>query len=326
MELCPAPTAASVELQGTSPAEALAKGQRVQGLCLTSVAVPEAQGEKVAVTSQQQIRIQGEKVEEVFIVPPQQSARVEEAVFPPQQRSVHLGDSTIDMSSQQPDEGMEKEAVGSSPQWQLHSLEMEESSLLPQRLAGVEDVECPAEVLATGQSATNLCPAPATTVEFQGAGAVGPSLQRQADVVKLLLPAESLATGQSVAGLCLPPTVSLQLQEAGVIGPSAQQQTKPRNVKNHAAEALAAGQRVNDLCPHQLMIIIPFSQEWRSCGQTICPPRRDHPTHRRKMVAQAFIHHSPQHLPAPSCRKYGLRWSHQDSSIIYSISRRFEKS
>ncbi|PIO33533.1 hypothetical protein AB205_0058830, partial [Aquarana catesbeiana] len=170
--LCPAPTAVSVELQETSPVEALATGQRVQGLCPTSVAVPEAQGEKVVVTSQQQIRIQGEKGEEL--------ARVEEAVFPPQQSSMHLGDSTTDMSSQQPDEGMEKEAEGSPPQRQLHSFGVEESSLLPHRLARAEDVESPAEVLAIGQSATNFCPAPATTVEFQGAGTVGPSLQRQA--------------------------------------------------------------------------------------------------------------------------------------------------
>ncbi|PIO35234.1 hypothetical protein AB205_0107220, partial [Aquarana catesbeiana] len=115
-------------------------------------------------------------------------ARVEEAAFPPQQRSVHLGDSTIDMSSKQPDEGMEKEAAGSPPQWQLHSLGVEEASLLPQQLAGAEDAESPAEVLATGQSVTNLCPAPATTTEFQGDG-VG-------------FPAEGLATGPRTAGLC----------------------------------------------------------------------------------------------------------------------------
>ncbi|PIO16593.1 hypothetical protein AB205_0105900, partial [Aquarana catesbeiana] len=112
------------------PAEVLATGQRVQDLCPTPVAVSEAQGDKVAITSQQQI--QGETGEEVCVVPPQQLARVEEADFPPQQRSVHLGDSTIDMSSQQPDEGMEKEATGSPPQWQLHSLGVEEASLLPQ--------------------------------------------------------------------------------------------------------------------------------------------------------------------------------------------------
>ncbi|PIO14971.1 hypothetical protein AB205_0018180 [Aquarana catesbeiana] len=117
--LCqPGPAAMDVEVfwrmeqsQGTSPAEVLATGQRFQDLCHTSVAVPEAQGEKEVVTSQKQIRIQGEKGEEVFVVPPQQLARVEEAVFPPQQRSVHLGDSTTDISSQQPDEGMEKEAA-----------------------------------------------------------------------------------------------------------------------------------------------------------------------------------------------------------------------
>ncbi|PIO13965.1 hypothetical protein AB205_0145580, partial [Aquarana catesbeiana] len=116
--LCPASTAVSVEIQQTSPAEDLVIEQRVQDLCPTPVAVSEAQGEKVAITSQQQI--QGEKGEEVCVVPPQQLARVEEAAFPPQQRSVHLGDSTIDMSSKQPDEGMEKEAAGSPPQWQLH--------------------------------------------------------------------------------------------------------------------------------------------------------------------------------------------------------------
>ncbi|PIO26309.1 hypothetical protein AB205_0018410 [Aquarana catesbeiana] len=93
--LCPATTAVSVELQGTSPAEVLVTRQRVQDLCPTPVAVSEPQVEKVAITSQQQI--QGEKGEEVFFIPPQQLARVEEAVFPPQQRSVHLGDSTTDM-------------------------------------------------------------------------------------------------------------------------------------------------------------------------------------------------------------------------------------
>ncbi|PIO09177.1 hypothetical protein AB205_0086250, partial [Aquarana catesbeiana] len=137
--LCPALIASS----GKPPAEVLATEQRVQDLCPTPVAVSEAQGEKVAITSQQQI--QGETGEEVCVVPPQQLARVEEADFPPQKRSVHLGDSTINMSSQQPDEGMEKEATGSPPQWQLHSLGVEEASLLPQRLAGAEDAESPAE-------------------------------------------------------------------------------------------------------------------------------------------------------------------------------------
>ncbi|PIO29761.1 hypothetical protein AB205_0051670, partial [Aquarana catesbeiana] len=214
--LCPAPTAVSVELQGTSPAEVLVTRQRgVQDLCPTPVAVLEAQSEKVAITSQQQI--QGEKGEEVFFVPLQQLARVEEVVFPPQQSSVHMGDSITDMLSQQPDEEMEQEAAGSPPQWQLHSLGVEESSLLPQRLAGAEGVKSPAEVLATGQSATNLCPAPATTVKIQGAGAVGPSLRRQADVVKLLLPAESLATGQSTAGLCLAPTPRKEIMQTDFV-------------------------------------------------------------------------------------------------------------
>ncbi|PIO16204.1 hypothetical protein AB205_0179460 [Aquarana catesbeiana] len=77
----------------------------------------------------------------------------------------------------QPDEGTEKEAASSPPQWQLHSLGGEIFSLLPQRLAEAYDVESPAEVLATGQ--TKLCPAMATTVDFQGAGAVGSSLQPQ---------------------------------------------------------------------------------------------------------------------------------------------------
>ncbi|PIO09133.1 hypothetical protein AB205_0155160, partial [Aquarana catesbeiana] len=199
----PAPTQVSVKLQGTSPAEALATGQRVQDLCPTPAAVPEAQGEKEVVTSQQQIRVQGEKGEEVFVVPPQQLARVKEVAFPPQQRSVHLGDSTTDILSQHPDEGMEKEAAGSPPQWQLHSLGVEEASLLPQWLAGAEESESPADVLATGQSATNLCPAPATTTEFQGGGAVvlPPQLLAGADGVGF--PAEGLATGPSTAGLCL---------------------------------------------------------------------------------------------------------------------------
>ncbi|PIO29759.1 hypothetical protein AB205_0051670, partial [Aquarana catesbeiana] len=194
------------------PAEEL---RGVQDLCPTPVAVLEAQSEKVAITSQQQI--QGEKGEEVFFVPLQQLARVEEVVFPPQQSSVHMGDSITDMLSQQPDEEMEQEAAGSPPQWQLHSLGVEESSLLPQRLAGAEGVKSPAEVLATGQSATNLCPAPATTVKIQGAGAVGPSLRRQADVVKLLLPAESLATGQSTAGLCLAPTPRKEIMQTDFV-------------------------------------------------------------------------------------------------------------
>ncbi|PIO40402.1 hypothetical protein AB205_0114120, partial [Aquarana catesbeiana] len=120
------------------PAEVLATGQRVQDLCPTPVAVSEAQGGKVAITSQQQI--QGEKGEE-------------------------------------------------------------EASLLPQRLAGAEDAESPAEVLATEQSATNLCPAPATTTEFQGGGAVGLPPQQLAGADGVGFPAEGLATGLSTAGL-----------------------------------------------------------------------------------------------------------------------------
>ncbi|PIO40633.1 hypothetical protein AB205_0152950, partial [Aquarana catesbeiana] len=166
--LCPAPSAVSVELQGTSPAEALVTGQRVQDLCPTPVAVPEAHGEKVAITSQQ------------------------------------------------PDEGMEKEATSSPPQWQLHSLGGEEFSLLLQRLAEADDVESPAEVLVTGQSATKLCPAMATTVEFQRAGAVGSSLQPRItecmdlmdcseDVIDCASPAQVLAAGQSTADPCSTP-------------------------------------------------------------------------------------------------------------------------
>ncbi|PIO38653.1 hypothetical protein AB205_0170210, partial [Aquarana catesbeiana] len=67
----------------------------------------------------------------------------------------------------------------------------------------------PAEVLATGQNATNLYPTPATVAEFQGAGAVGLSPQQLAgadDVGKLLRPAELLATEQSAAVLCPPLT------------------------------------------------------------------------------------------------------------------------
>ncbi|PIO23625.1 hypothetical protein AB205_0104180 [Aquarana catesbeiana] len=157
-ELCQAPTAVSVELQGTSPAEALVTGQRVQDLCPTPSAVPEAQGEKVAITSQQQI--QGEKGEEVFVVPPQQSARVEKAVFPPQQRSMHLGDSTIGMSSQQQDEGMEKEAASSPPQWQLHSLGVEESSLLPQTVN--QTGGCEVHSRSAGKRAECYQPLPST--------------------------------------------------------------------------------------------------------------------------------------------------------------------
>ncbi|PIO09196.1 hypothetical protein AB205_0155340, partial [Aquarana catesbeiana] len=176
-----------------------------------------------AITSQQQI--QGEKGEEVCVVPPQQLARVEEAAFPHQQRSVHLRDSTIDMSSQQPDEGMEKEAAGSPPQWQLHSLGEEEASLLPQRLAGAEDAESPAEVLATGQSATNLCPAPATTTEFQGGGAVGLPSQQLAGADGVGFPTEGLATGLSTAGLCPQLTEWLKgLQGEGPVQASPQQQ------------------------------------------------------------------------------------------------------
>ncbi|PIO09265.1 hypothetical protein AB205_0068870, partial [Aquarana catesbeiana] len=63
--LCPAPTELSVKLQGTSPAEALAIGQRVQDLCPTPA-----------------IRIEGEKGEEVFVVPPQQLAGADGVGFP----------------------------------------------------------------------------------------------------------------------------------------------------------------------------------------------------------------------------------------------------
>ncbi|PIO40632.1 hypothetical protein AB205_0152950, partial [Aquarana catesbeiana] len=118
--------------------------------------------------------------------------------------------------SAQPDEGMEKEATSSPPQWQLHSLGGEEFSLLLQRLAEADDVESPAEVLVTGQSATKLCPAMATTVEFQRAGAVGSSLQPRItecmdlmdcseDVIDCASPAQVLAAGQSTADPCSTP-------------------------------------------------------------------------------------------------------------------------
>ncbi|PIO28350.1 hypothetical protein AB205_0116110 [Aquarana catesbeiana] len=155
--LCPAPTAVSVELPQTSPAEDLVTEQRVQDLCPTPVAVSEAQGEKVAITSQQQI--QAEKGEEL--------ARVEEAAFPPQQRSVHQGDSTIHMSSKQPDEGMEKEAAGSPPQWQLHkglATGPRTAGLCPQ----LTEDEFPVKV--DGTSVSTCIP--------QGCWAVGPDPQQ----------------------------------------------------------------------------------------------------------------------------------------------------
>ena len=59
-----------------------------------------------------------------------------------------------------------------------------------------------AEVLATGQSVTNLCPAPATTTEFQGGRAVGLPPQQLAGTDGVGFPAEGLATGPRTAGLC----------------------------------------------------------------------------------------------------------------------------
>ncbi|PIO09336.1 hypothetical protein AB205_0047120, partial [Aquarana catesbeiana] len=78
--LCPAPTEVSVKLQGTSPAEALATRQRVQDLCPTPAAVPEAQGEKEVERVGE--KGDGEKGEEVFVVPPQQLAGADGVGFP----------------------------------------------------------------------------------------------------------------------------------------------------------------------------------------------------------------------------------------------------
>lgn len=58
-----------------------------------------------------------------------------------------------------------------TPQQQIHSLKVKEAGLPSQKLARAYDVGSPEEALASGQSATYLCPAPATTMEFQGAGA-----------------------------------------------------------------------------------------------------------------------------------------------------------
>ena len=62
------------------------------------------------------------------------------------------------------------------------------------------------EILADESAVENMeiaiPKAEADGVKFQGARAVGPSLQQRAEVVKLLLPAESLATEQSATGHC----------------------------------------------------------------------------------------------------------------------------
>ncbi|PIO13976.1 hypothetical protein AB205_0177100, partial [Aquarana catesbeiana] len=100
----------------------------------------------------------------------------------------------------------------------------EKVTIIPQQLAGVDDVESPAEVLATEQSAANLCPAPATTTEFQGDGTVGPSPQQQVDVVKLLLPAKSRATGATHLPIVDGTSVSTCLpQGCCAVGPDPQQ-------------------------------------------------------------------------------------------------------
>ena len=101
----------------------------------------------------------------------------------------------------------------------------------------VMDYASPAQVLATGQSATNLCPASETTVEFQGAGGVGPSLQQQAEVVKLLLPAESLAAGQDAADRCTPLQLELISGDETVV-----------STHSNPAEKLATEQSATSLC------------------------------------------------------------------------------
>ncbi|PIO09335.1 hypothetical protein AB205_0047120, partial [Aquarana catesbeiana] len=92
---------------------------------------------------------------------------------PTEQRSVHLGDSTTDISSQHPDEGMEKEAAGSPPQ------------------SGADGVGFPAEGLATGPNTAGICPqltkdgfpvkvdgTSVSTCIPQGCWAVGPDPQQ----------------------------------------------------------------------------------------------------------------------------------------------------
>ncbi|PIO16205.1 hypothetical protein AB205_0179460 [Aquarana catesbeiana] len=140
------------------PAEELVSGPNFSVLCPAPTAVSvELQG-----TSPAEALVTGQRVQDLCPTPVAVPGAHGEKVA---------------ITSQQPDEGTEKEAASSPPQWQLHSLGGEIFSLLPQRLAEAYDVESPAEVLATGQ--TKLCPAMATTVDFQGAGAVGSSLQPQ---------------------------------------------------------------------------------------------------------------------------------------------------
>ncbi|PIO30316.1 hypothetical protein AB205_0132170, partial [Aquarana catesbeiana] len=210
--------AVSMELQQTSPAEDLVTEQRVEDICSTLLAIPET-GDLIDVSVE----------EEPSSKPPE--------VLATGQRVQDLCPTPAAILEAQG----EKAVITSQLQLDLVSVDGPVASTNRK----------PAEVLATGQSATNLCPAPATTAEFQGAGTVGLSPQQLAgadNIGMLLRQAKSLATGQSAVGFCLAPSVSSQLQGNGTVGPSAQQQAKPWNVKHHPAEALTDGQRVNDLC------------------------------------------------------------------------------
>ncbi|PIO38909.1 hypothetical protein AB205_0174160, partial [Aquarana catesbeiana] len=178
--LCPA----LEEQTDEPPAEELVSGPNFSVLCPAPTAVSvELQG-----TSPAEALVTGQRVQDLcptpVAVPEAHGEKVantsqwisemqggEAAIFPPQQGFVHLGDNASEREFQQ-------------------------------QTAPQNDDTNPAEALATKQSATNLCPAPATTTEFQGAVAVGLPHQQLAGEDGVGFPAEGLATGKSAAGLC----------------------------------------------------------------------------------------------------------------------------
>ncbi|PIO25810.1 hypothetical protein AB205_0058390 [Aquarana catesbeiana] len=130
--------------------------------------------------------------------------------------------------------------------WDYQEIPVDNSEILTEEIA-VENLEIAipkAEVLTTGQSSANLCPAPIASSGFHGQVMVNlypqTPVAETGDLIDFSAgeeqpdepPAEELVSGPNFTVLCPAPTaVSLEFQG-----------TSP-------AEALVTGQRVQDLCP-----------------------------------------------------------------------------
>ncbi|PIO09863.1 hypothetical protein AB205_0147790, partial [Aquarana catesbeiana] len=210
--LCLAPTAVSVELQQTSPAEDLVTEQRVQELCPTLLAIPET-GDLIDVSVKEEppskppaeVLATGQRVPDLCPTPVAVSeaqgeklARAEGVKSPAEVLATGQSATNLCPAPATTVEIQGARAVGPSLR----------------RQADVVELLLPAESLATGQSTAGLCLAPTVSSQLQGTGTVGPSAQQQAKPWNgKHHPDEALTDGQRVNDLCLTPTeVNCSLQ------------------------------------------------------------------------------------------------------------------